>query len=172
MGESHRLSAIPHEARRFQGHRAGLVTRTMAAVVDAVCIVAVLAGGYLAWSALLFVISPPSFEFPRFPFLGWLGAVYVVTVGYLGLGWATTGRTPGARLLGLRVVNHRGERLRPVAALLRALFCAVVPIGLLWIAASPQNRSLQDTVLRTSVVYDWQPARTMARDHHGEHPGD
>lgn len=171
MDEARRLSAIPHEARPFQGHRAGLVTRTMAAVADAVCVVAILAGGYLAWSGLLFVINPPGFDFPRFPFLGWLGAAYVITVGYLGLGWATTGRTPGARLLGLRVVNHRGVRVRPVAALLRALFCAAVPIGLLWIAASPQNRSLQDTVLRTSVVYDWQPARVTARDR-GEPSGD
>ena len=29
-------------------------------------------------------------------------------------------------------------------------------IGLLWVALSRENRSVQDLVLRTSVVYDWQ----------------
>jgi hypothetical protein len=29
------------------------------------------------------------------------------------------------------------------------------PILLLWVAVSRQNRSVQDLVLRTSVVYDW-----------------
>ena len=42
-------------------------------------------------------------------------------------------------------------------ALLRAALCVGFPIGLLWCAVSPSRRSLQDAVLRTSVVYDWRP---------------
>ena len=38
---------------------------------------------------------------------------------------------------------------------MRAALCVVFPIGLAWVVVSRQNRSLQDTVLRTSVVYDW-----------------
>jgi uncharacterized RDD family membrane protein YckC len=78
-------------------------------------------------------------------------------VPYLTLSWRLTGRTYGDQLLGLRVVNYEGRQMRFVGALLRALFCAVFPLGLLWVAVSPANRSVQDVVLRTSVVYDWLP---------------
>jgi uncharacterized RDD family membrane protein YckC len=57
--------------------------------------------------------------------------------------------------MGLRVLNRSGDSMRPVGALLRALFCVAFPFGLLWIVVSAENRSLQDVVLRTSVVYDW-----------------
>jgi uncharacterized RDD family membrane protein YckC len=71
------------------------------------------------------------------------------------VGWSTTGRTYGKHLLGLRVVNHDGQRLRIVGAAVRATFCLVFLIGFLWVAVSGQNRSIQDMVLRTSVIYDW-----------------
>ena len=29
------------------------------------------------------------------------------------------------------------------------------PVGLFWVAFSRENRSLQDVVLRTSVIHDW-----------------
>jgi hypothetical protein len=45
-----------------------------------------------------------------------------------------------------------------VTALLRAAFCVFFPIGLLWCAGSRANRSVQDVVLRSSVVYDWSPS--------------
>ena len=72
------------------------------------------------------------------------------------------GRTYGCHVLGLRVVSYRGSRMRPLGALLRAVFCVFFPIGLLWCAASRANRSVQDVVLRTSVVYDWEPGSPVA----------
>jgi len=74
---------------------------------------------------------------------------------YFTASWATVGRTYGDHLLGLRVLNFRGERLRWTGAFVRAVFCVVLPIGLYWVLVSTTNRSLQDTVLRTSVLYDW-----------------
>jgi hypothetical protein len=65
-------------------------------------------------------------------------------------------------------VGWRGERLRFAGALVRALLCALVPVGLLWVAVSRENRSAQDVLLRTSVVYDWQPRGAGPGDH--EHP--
>jgi uncharacterized RDD family membrane protein YckC len=67
--------------------------------------------------------------------------------------------------MGLRVVGREGENLRLVGALLRALCCSVFPVGLLWAAVNQENRSVQDVLLRTSVVYDWQP-----RSAHREEP--
>lgn len=152
-----KVSPIPDQARPYQGHRAGLVTRTAAAAVDAAVVVGLVAAAYLAWSALVFILDPPGFTFPDLPVVGWVSGAYLLGVGYLTLGWATTGLTVGTRLMGLRVVSHRGGRLRPSVALLRAVFYAIFPIGLGWVVVSPSNRSVQDTVLRTSVVYEWQP---------------
>ena len=78
----------------------------------------------------------------------------IVAVLYLTACWATTGRSYGKHVLGLRVVGPFG-RLHVVGAFLRAVLCVLVPIGVLWVAVSRENRSLQDVVLRTSVVYDW-----------------
>jgi uncharacterized RDD family membrane protein YckC len=157
----HRVDPVPVEARPFQGHRAGIVTRTVANVVDFVLVVGVLAGGYAAWCAVTFLINPTKFSFPAPSFLALLVCYGVVLFVYLTVSWATTGRTYGDHLLGLRVVNFRGERMRWAGAILRAAFCVVLPIGLYWAVVSPKDRSLQDAVLRTSVIYDWSVNRRM-----------
>jgi uncharacterized RDD family membrane protein YckC len=58
--------------------------------------------------------------------------------------------------MGLRVVSRSGGDLSLGVALVRAAACVLFPVGLLWAAVSRGNRSLQDVVLRTRVVYDWQ----------------
>ncbi|MBV9445147.1 MAG: RDD family protein [Streptosporangiaceae bacterium] len=71
---------------------------------------------------------------------------------YLSAAWGTTGQTWGDLLFGLRVVDHRGGRLRPVGTILRAALCVVFPIGILLVPVNRANRSVADAVLRTSVV--------------------
>ena len=168
MGEaaSHRadpvppkVDAVPWEARGFQGQRAGVVTRTVANVVDFLVVVAVLACGYAAWCALKFLVNPTQFSFPKPSFILQLICFEVVLFVYFTASWATTGRTFGDHQLGLRVVNAHGERLGWLGAVIRAGFCAVLPIGLYWAVVSSTNRSVQDGVLRTSVVYDWTISR-------------
>jgi hypothetical protein len=46
--------------------------------------------------------------------------------------------------------------IRSPPSFVRAALYAIFPIGLLWVLGSGQNRSLQDLVLRTSVIYDWE----------------
>jgi uncharacterized RDD family membrane protein YckC len=154
-----KVDAVPAEARPFQGQRAGIVTRTVANVVDFLLVVGVVAGGYAAWCAVTFLLSPPRFSFPAPSFLALLLCYGVVLFVYLTVSWATTGRTYGDHLLGLRVVNSRGERMRWAGAVLRSGFCVVLPIGLYWAVLSPKGRSVQDAVLRTSVIYDWTITR-------------
>ena len=151
----HRLDAVPLEARRFQGQRAGIVTRTVANVVDFLVVVGALACGYAAWCAARFLINPKQFTFPAPSFVVLLICFETVLFAYFTLSWATTGQTYGDHQLGLRVVSPRGGRLRWPGAVIRAAFCVVFPIGLYWAVLSPTNRSVQDSVLRTSVVYDW-----------------
>lgn len=151
------LASVPEEARAYQGHRAGVVSRVLAAVIDLVVLFVLLGGGYLGLAGLVFVIDPVSFRFPVLPRAVLLIVGGLVLAAYLAESWTTTGRTYGDRVLGLRVLDNRGRRLRQGRAILRALFCAVFPVGLLWTAFSADRRSVQDLVLRTAVVYDWSP---------------
>jgi uncharacterized RDD family membrane protein YckC len=148
--------AVPASARRFQGRRAGLVTRVAAGVIDAGVVIGLLAVGYLLVAGSRFVVNPQGFSFPSAPRVGWLWAFLGVLAVYLTASWATTGRSYGDHVLGLRVVTRRGRRPGWAWAFLRAVFCTVFPVGLFWVAVSSGNRSVQDLVLRTSVVYDWR----------------
>jgi RDD family len=148
------VSTVPAVARPFQGRRAGLISRVLANTVDFGVVVAVLMAGYLAVAAALFLWKSWAFTFPTPSFLLMLVLGGVTAVLYLMVAWTTSGRSYGDHLLGLRVVGPRG-RLRFAGALVRAILCVVFPIGVFWVALSGENRSLQDVVLRTSVVYDW-----------------
>lgn len=150
-----RVSPVPPEGRPYQGHRAGVVSRTVANSVDFVVVALVVAVGYGGISAVLFLWSPSDFAFPSVRGTVLLALAGLVMGTYLTLSWFTTGRTYGDHLFGLRVVDHRGERLSLLAAAARAGMCVLLPIGLLWVAVSRSNRSVQDVLLRTSVVYDW-----------------
>lgn len=156
MGE-HGVSPLPREARPYQGQRAGLVTRFVAAVIDGVVVGLVLLVGYAGLVAFMFMLDPRNFTFPDFKLVLSLASAFLVLVVYFTVSWRISGRTYGCLVMGLRVVGFRGRNMSLMAALVRALFCVFFPIGLLWVAASPDNRSVQDVLLRTSVIYDWQP---------------
>ncbi|WP_200958038.1 RDD family protein [Nocardioides sp. Soil805] len=151
------LSSVPVEARAFQGHAAGLVTRSIAAALDAVVVGLLMLAGYLGLNGLLFLVDPRGFTVRDPHLLLSLAVAWGVAVVYLTACWALTGRSYGCHVMGLSVLDHRGRRPHLVTALVRAAFCAFVPIGLLWCGVSRTNRSLQDLVLRTRVVYDWIP---------------
>jgi len=156
---------LPARARAFQGLRSGPVSRTIAGVIDVGVVALATAGAVLGWS-LIESLGDRAFELSiPGPLGAFLLGECLLTI-YLWFGWATTGRTVGKQIMGLRLVNYRGELMRPGGALLRALACVVFPLGLLWSIVSSHNRSLQDVVLRTSVIYDWNaqlPARSARR---------
>jgi uncharacterized RDD family membrane protein YckC len=154
-----KVDAVPWEARSFQGQRAGIVTRTAANLLDALLVVGVLAAGYAAWCAVRFLVNPAQFTFPTVSFIVVLICAGIVLFVYFTTSWATTGRTFGDHQLGLRVVDPGGDQLRWPRAVIRAAFCVLLPIGLYWAVLSPTNRSVQDAVLRTSVIYDWTVRR-------------
>jgi uncharacterized RDD family membrane protein YckC len=146
---------VPRAARDFQGNRAGFVTRAIAASLDFLLVGVFLLLLYLGWAVLLFAFNPSNPRLPSVP--AGLGLVVAAGTAWLlfTTAWSTTGRTPGARVMGVRVVNFEGKLMRIPGAALRAVFCIGFMPGLLWVIISKQNRSLQDTVLRTSVIYDW-----------------
>jgi len=150
------VSTVPAKARPYQGQRAGIVTRVAANLIDVAVVVIVLVAGYASWTAWQFLRDARSFSFPVPPSL-----VTVILIGlwiqgvYFALAWATSGRTYGDHVMGLRVVNVRGHRMRIWGACVRAAGCVLFPVGLFWIVISKSNRSVQDVALRTSVIYDW-----------------
>ena len=158
-GTGPQINPIPPKARGFQGLRAGVVSRTMAGGIDYLVTGVATLGTYLAGVVLAFLIDPRSFVPPAWSFAEFLLVGFAYMVVYLTLSFATNGRTIGARIMGLRVVGHQGNRMRWLPALLRGGFCTVFPIGLFWCAVSRENRSVQDVVLRTSVIHEWPVAR-------------
>jgi len=133
----------------------GLVTRALAFGLDAALInvIAILVAALV--SLTFSVIKVPHDVTVVVAALG--GAVYLIwTVGYFTTFWATTGQTPGNRVLRIRVVPASGTRLPPRRALVRfiGLTLAIIPLfaGLLPILVDDRRRGLQDMLARTVVI--------------------
>jgi uncharacterized RDD family membrane protein YckC len=158
----HQIDPIPPAARSFQGLRAGVVSRTLAGAIDYAIITSLTFGTWLGIAILKFLIDPREFAVPQWPFFWFVILGYCYMVLYLTVGWATVGRSVGSRILGLRVVGRKGAKLSWPLAFVRASFCTLVPVALYWCVISRENRSVQDVLLRTSVIHDW-PVRKEFR---------
>ena len=156
------LDTLPVSARKFQGERAGFVIRTIAAVIDVVFIGVVVVGIWIGLWLFLLIFNPlEDYGLPRVGYFVVGG--YVLMWLYWTWVWATNGRSLGQYLMGLRVVNRDGDRPDWGLATIRAAFCVVFQFGLLWAIVSRRNRSVQDVVLRTSVIHDWSSGSSSTR---------
>jgi uncharacterized RDD family membrane protein YckC len=135
---------------------AGLVTRAVAFAVDialvdlAAAIVAVVVGLGMSAFDIPDVVTTIVVAIGAVAFIAW-------SVGYFALFWSTTGQTPGARVMGIRVVCEHGEtvRLRGAVVRLVGMLLAAIPLfaGFLLILFDQRRRGLQDMLARTVVVY-------------------
>lgn len=156
--------ALPSQARAFQGSRAGIVSRMVAAVIDFGLAVALVVGIVVVasvWSYFFTRGDSLHLEWPSR--LGLSVLTWVVLFVYLAWGWARTGKTIGKRVAGLTVVTTSGGRLPAWLAIVRAFLYVIFPLGLLWCAVSASQRSVQDLLLSTAVVYDWRGSRRRPR---------
>jgi uncharacterized RDD family membrane protein YckC len=140
--------------RPLPTNRAGVVTRGVAFVIDAVIInlfFTVIAGA----ATLLATFFGGSGEgVPRGAIavgsFAWLAVVSV----YLGGFWCLAGQTPGMKFLGVRL----NERLKPRRAFRRlvglGLSFITLGIGFLGIVFGESRRSWADRMGKTEVVYD------------------
>jgi uncharacterized RDD family membrane protein YckC len=151
----HHVSPIPREARPYQGRRAGLVTRLLAGVLDGLVVAALLLACYLAINGARFLVNPRRFQVVDTSALPVMGVAVALAFVYLAASWSVTGRTYGGHVLGLRLLDRLGRKPGAVVSLVRAALCVAFPLGLFWCAFSRRRSSVQDLVLRTSVVYDW-----------------
>jgi uncharacterized RDD family membrane protein YckC len=156
---THQLPDLPSDAIPYQGERAGFVSRVVAAGIDVTIVFLVVLGTIAVLWMLSFIIDPTTpgvAAGDRVPdALLMVAYGYCLNVLYWTVGWATGGRTIGNLIMGLRVVNYKGQRVHWAGAFVRAVFCTLFVPGILWVIVSGANRSVQDVVLRTSVIYDW-----------------
>jgi uncharacterized RDD family membrane protein YckC len=150
-----RVEVVPAEARGIQGHPAGLISRAIANILDLGLVFAFVAGTYVVWAGVKFLWQGREFTRPTPGFALAFAFMTVVHIVYFAAAWATSGRTFGDRLMGLRVVGRSGRTLGFGWASLRALLCVYFPFGLLWAGIDRRHRSVQDLILRTSVIHDW-----------------
>lgn len=133
----------------------GLITRALAFAIDAGIINAVAIVTAAVVSLTFSVVTVPDDVQVVVAAAG--GVVYLLwTVGYFVTFWATTGQTPGSRVLRIRVIPASGERLPPRRAVVRfiGLTLAVIPLfaGFLPILVDDRRRGLHDMLARTVVV--------------------
>jgi uncharacterized RDD family membrane protein YckC len=148
----------------------GLVTRILAFAVDAAIVNAIAILVAAAVSLFLSVVSLPEWVDPVMVAVA--GGVYLLwNVGYFVAFWATTGQTPGGRLLRMRVVAEHGGPIRPLRGLLRfgGLTLAAIPLfaGFFMILFDDRRRGLHDRIARTLVLEadpdDAAPVRRATR---------
>jgi uncharacterized RDD family membrane protein YckC len=144
----------------------GLVTRTIAFVLDAAIInvVATIVG--VGASLILSIVHVTGdaekvcVAVGAFAYVAW-------SVGYFVAFWSTTGQTPGNRVMGFRVLGANGELIRPGRAIVRwcGLLLAALPLfaGYLMILFDSQRRGLQDRIAHTVVVEAPIDSRLSAR---------
>jgi uncharacterized RDD family membrane protein YckC len=149
-----------------EGAYAGLVTRTVAYCVDALAInvVALAVGGSVALALSLVHALPEDFSTLVYALLA---AAWVLwSIGYFVTFWSTTGQTPGARLMRIRVVDAAGApRVGPARAAIRVagLALATLPLfaGFLMMLWERRRRCLQDCLAHTVVVHAPPRARIV-----------
>ena len=143
----------------LQGNYSGVVSRLVAYGLD------------LVISSFLFTLAVAAVDFVASIVVGhsvhWsrsdsvvVGALYAVWVFlYFAYSWATTGKTPGMAIMGIRVVRADGGHAETWRAVVRTL---VLPISLaLWWVSLPlillqrEHRAPHDLIAGTVVVYAW-----------------
>ncbi|WP_238421216.1 RDD family protein [Gordonia sp. 'Campus'] len=144
-----------HRAHAVQDRdkNAGIVSRGIAAFLDLLVVWTVLGAGYAGLALMKFAVSVGEFALPEVDLIFTTTGFVLVSVLYLATCWEVSGRTLGAVVMGLRVVNAKGTRIRPVVAVLRALICTLFAVGLAWVVVDRRRRSVADVLLRTRVIY-------------------
>ncbi len=136
---------------------AGIGSRTLAAMIDwAIIAVLLVCSLFLLFPAAKFGTSTAFATLVVFQFII-IAGYFTFFEGLRG------GRTPGKRLLGLRVIHDTGHPVTLGAAFARSLMNLpdLLLVGVILIAAHPRAKRLGDLVAGTVVVRDRPVARTI-----------
>jgi uncharacterized RDD family membrane protein YckC len=139
---------------------AGVASRGVALVVDALAIVTISALVGAALGLIASIVGGIKPDWLAGTLLGADGLI--VTFAYFVLFWSTVGQTPGMRLMHVRVRSNRPDgKLSIGRALVRTigLALAIIPLFLGFVPAliDSRRRALPDFLAGTVVVYDDLP---------------
>lgn len=133
---------------------AGLVTRAIAIVVDAVLI----DGAAFAVTGAVLLVESVFAPWPKHHTLALTagGALFFIwVISYFAVFWTTTGQTPGGRVMQIRVTRADGTRLRPRHAFVR-LAGMVLSLPFFWgylpMLWSARRRTVFDVLAGTVVT--------------------
>ena len=146
-------------AVELQGRRAGVASRVLADVIDVAIAFGIFVLIYSGFSILWDFFNSDTIQIKvQSPGINASG-MWLTLVIYLTLGWASTGRTIGKQVMGLRVVRRDAMPLHTGRATGRAALCATFPVlMMLPVPFSRRNAGIHDMICKTVVVYDWIPA--------------
>ena len=155
----------------------GLMTRLISWAVDLLLInlVAIITGLGAQLVASIFPITNNLKPL----FVAIAGGVYVLwTAAYFVTFWSTTGQTPGARLMQVRLVSATGEKVKPVRALVRwiGMNLAMIPLPWGFVPIPFKRLGFPDWLAHTRVIEVKQLSIADARQarsrdgHHSSRP--
>jgi uncharacterized RDD family membrane protein YckC len=154
------VPTVPEEPERF----VGVVTRAISWVLDAIAInlVAIVSG---LGAELIFSIFPvsPSFASVLKPIAG---VAYIVwAAAYFVVFWSWTGQTLGARMMQIRLLTAKGDRVKPIWALVRwiGMNLAMIPLFAGFAPILVGRRGFPDWLAHTEVVEARQLSLAAAR---------
>jgi uncharacterized RDD family membrane protein YckC len=136
----------------------GFVSRSVAFVVDAILVSALIAiaGVFIQLVADFFRFSPQDNASNLVYGAGLTALVALLQMVYFVCFWSLLGQTPGKILLGLRIVRTDGRRIGAGRALLRyfGYWISAVPLGLgfLWVLIDRRRRAWHDHLADTEVL--------------------
>jgi len=131
---------------------AGIVSRAIAYVIDALIVTVVAAGVMVVVVSVSAVVSTQARDLARAAVPVFLILLPTVLALYSFLFWALAGRTPGMALLGVRVTAVSGRPVAWLPSLVRAVVLAYFPVGALWLLVDRRGQGLHDKLARTMVV--------------------
>ncbi|MEV0902280.1 RDD family protein [Actinoplanes sp. NPDC049802] len=131
---------------------AGLVSRFLAYVVDAVLVAVFTGGAALVFGVVAAIVGSEAWNLARLVVSSYLILLPAILALYCAVFWMLAGRTPGMGMLGLRVVRADGRTPGWFASFVRGLLLAYFPIGALWLLLDRRRQAVHDKIARTSVV--------------------
>lgn len=152
-----RVHGPPSLGRTVSSPYAGLATRAIAFALDAAIVNGVAVTVAAVVSLTITVLHLPSGVKTAAVAIG--AVVWILwTIGYFATFWATTGQTPGDRVMQIRVLDVLGRGpLPPRRAVVRfgALVLGAIPLGAGFVPVllSERRRAFHDRVARTVVTH-------------------
>jgi uncharacterized RDD family membrane protein YckC len=154
--QNHQLTIRTPEGVTFHLPLAGPVSRFLAWVVDAGCLLAAYQTIRMLISLLGLINTDSSLALATLVFFG-------LRTGYaIGLEWFWQGQTVGKRVLGLRVMDVNGLRLQPSQIIIRNLLRAVDSLPLFYLVGgvaslvTRHGQRLGDLAANTMVIRSGQ----------------